>query len=1062
MSLPWKEKCLKLLINKSYCLKFSLLRTAVVLALSLMLTVVGCSGGGGGASSQTGADREELVGRVETLLGILASGKASELADFRQSSNSGLYATQARFFPFLVNNPLDGNSFTFFIEPDGIVFVSAIHALVPVWIWFADGEKMNLEFIMSKVDGIWFIDSISLMAQDYLQAANNTGMVPSTALLPLAKGNRWQFAELSLLSDPGSLRSEAFKHNVLELSAPRADFRTISIAGDPLAGADGRETFNLNVTSSGAKLADGRVELPFDPSTIEFGRFSDGLSAVDQGFFKSPGTDIAGPSLWKILDPSNTGSVQMFDDAGLFFISNDSSFNGGRAWRLTDMMIQNRTGATQRISLSPKGNTSMSGETAILIMDPLPVSFPWLQGKARRIDVSFNWLGAGKTTWCSLFFLPGIGIVGWAEYDLATRKPSSLAWLWDAYVLNRNFPSAGATLPEEPAELQIVQPVPPALTLSTAFSQTLEASGGVLPYTWQIAGAPAWLSISADDGILSGTPDQSGPFTFTLTLTDSSQQTKSLELEWSVEVPEPPPPVPLTVTLETAAGQNDPADSLPINFTVVFSRPVTGFSSEDVSLAGTAMPSACTVTETAPNNGTTYNVAVFNLSQSGTVIPTIPANVAHDAQGIANQLSTGVDGVVTFALPTDLSPVLTMINPSRGVFGTRVTLTGQNLGTGGTLMLGSAEVTEITDWTNTTVTFAVPAGINPGTWDVTVTPTGADTSATLPFEVVTWMNVAPDGVTANLEGLAFDADIGWAVGGETILRSLDVGRTWSLVNGAIGEAMGVDLRAVSAGAGKVMMVGYSQQMGGGYCLTDRSGEWDEIFMAMSKGLWAIAGTDLSASVVLGGEHAFASPAADGQIVYVDVNENWADVVPDSAPPKPSAVPFIVRGLATPDGTNYWAAGSLPQESNFSWGLARSTNMGESWAIYQNYDTSPPFVDYFGIHFVDASNGWAVGANGTVIHTVDGGDNWVQQTTPAAVSAITLRAVSFANLMHGYAVGDGGTILATTDGGSTWVSQTAGVNQDMLAVSFNTANQGLITGKQGVILISNAVAQNPTD
>jgi len=260
-------------MNDSYCLKPLFLKGGAIFALSLMLLVVGCSGGGGGGvSQQTDTDREELVSRVEAMLSILASGKASELADFRESSSSALYATQARFYPFLLNNPLDGNSFTFFIEPDGIVFLSANQALVPVWIWFADGEKINLEFWMTNEGGVWLIDSIRSRTLDYLEAANNTGMIPSTALLPLAKGNRWLFAELSLLSDPGSLRNAAFKHNVLELSATRADFRTVNIAGDPLAGSNGRETFSLDVTRSGATLTDGRVELPFDPSTIEFGR----------------------------------------------------------------------------------------------------------------------------------------------------------------------------------------------------------------------------------------------------------------------------------------------------------------------------------------------------------------------------------------------------------------------------------------------------------------------------------------------------------------------------------------------------------------------------------------------------------------------------------------------------------------------------------------------------------------------------------------------------------------------------------------------------------------------
>jgi hypothetical protein len=45
-----------------------------------------------------------------------------------------------------------------------------------------------------------------------------------------------------------------------------------------------------------------------------------------------------------------------------------------------------------------------------------------------------------------------------------------------------------------------------------------------------------------------------------------------------------------TVTINQAAAQADPTNASPINFTVVFSEPVTGFTNADVTLTGTAGP----------------------------------------------------------------------------------------------------------------------------------------------------------------------------------------------------------------------------------------------------------------------------------------------------------------------------------------------------------------------------------------------------------------------------------------------------------------------------------------
>ena len=105
----------------------------------------------------------------------------------------------------------------------------------------------------------------------------------------------------------------------------------------------------------------------------------------------------------------------------------------------------------------------------------------------------------------------------------------------------------------------------------------------------------------------------------------------------------------LTVTVEQASAQGDPTKGSPINFTVVFSKPVSDFTSEDVTIGGDA---GGTKNVTVTGSGTTYNVAVSGMNSTGTVIASIAAGKAHDAAGNANTASTSTDNVVTY----DITP----------------------------------------------------------------------------------------------------------------------------------------------------------------------------------------------------------------------------------------------------------------------------------------------------------------------------------------------------------------------------------------------------------------------
>src|SRR5438046_4600331 len=109
---------------------------------------------------------------------------------------------------------------------------------------------------------------------------------------------------------------------------------------------------------------------------------------------------------------------------------------------------------------------------------------------------------------------------------------------------------------------------------------------------------------------------------------------------------------PPTVTIDQAAGQADPTNSSPINFTAVFSKPVSGFTGAGVTISGTA---GGTKTVTVTGGPTIYTVAVSGMTTSGTVLASIPAGVASDAAGNLNTASTSTDNSVTF---TPVSPIV--------------------------------------------------------------------------------------------------------------------------------------------------------------------------------------------------------------------------------------------------------------------------------------------------------------------------------------------------------------------------------------------------------------------
>jgi photosystem II stability/assembly factor-like uncharacterized protein len=98
-----------------------------------------------------------------------------------------------------------------------------------------------------------------------------------------------------------------------------------------------------------------------------------------------------------------------------------------------------------------------------------------------------------------------------------------------------------------------------------------------------------------------------------------------------------------------------------------------------------------------------------------------------------------------------------------------------------------------------------------------------------------------------------------------------------------------------------------------------------------------------------------------------------------------------------------------------------------------------------IYFADNDNGWAVGRQGKIIRTTNGGTSW---STQNSTTTKDLNKIFMVNSSAGYAVGDGGTVLKYN--GTTWSTLSIGFSQDMYGVYFLDASTGWVSGDWGCI------------
>ncbi len=161
-------------------------------------------------------------------------------------------------------------------------------------------------------------------------------------------------------------------------------------------------------------------------------------------------------------------------------------------------------------------------------------------------------------------------------------------------------------------------------------------------------------------------------------------------------------------------------------------------------------------------------------------------------------------------------------------------------------------------------------------------------------------------------------------------------------------------------------------------------------------------------------------------------------------------PFVA--ITCLDDQRLWAAGQAGQ-------VARTTDGGKTWTMLDT-GVDSQILD---IDFADANLGIVVGDFGRILRTTDGGATWTQIPVPedtqlppdiaevVPASDIVIYAVHFADPQHVWVVAEFGVILHSSDGGETFVPQTSPVESTLFGVNFVDPSTGWAVGMEAVLL-----------
>ena len=244
-----------------------------------------------------------------------------------------------------------------------------------------------------------------------------------------------------------------------------------------------------------------------------------------------------------------------------------------------------------------------------------------------------------------------------------------------------------------------------------------------------------------------------------------------------------------------------------------------------------------------------------------------------------------------------------------------------------------------------------------------------------------------------LYDVCFRGQSGLAVGlAGTALTSDDGGKSWQ--DGAVGVPSA--LLGVSCGQKTSLAVG---QTG---LLMRKSGDadWVKVDSGTDQRLLSVSANESGLAVAVGGFGTVLRSTDDG-LTWAPLSFDWETILNDFYEPHVYDVSVSAEGII-----------KLVGEFDL---VLRSADQGDTWEVVNKGDTS-----LFAVHFRDARTGFAVGQEGKIVKTLDGGLTWNIMPAPTKENLLDVWSSGSQVLVTGIR-----TLLRSRDDGITWESVTEG-------------------------------------
>ncbi len=280
-----------------------------------------------------------------------------------------------------------------------------------------------------------------------------------------------------------------------------------------------------------------------------------------------------------------------------------------------------------------------------------------------------------------------------------------------------------------------------------------------------------------------------------------------------------------------------------------------------------------------------------------------------------------------------------------------------------------------------------------------------------------------------LDASFISADRGWIITSTTVYRTSDGGNVWEFLgsdNTGLKSVMFVDIAHgwIVGSSGNIQYT----SSGGAVWVPQTSNTtvqlYDIHFIDLQNG-WAVGSSGVILKTIDGGSNWTAGTSGTTEYLY--------------------SVYFV-------DANTGWVTGE--------WGwAAKSVDGGNTWTRLTSLYSGNRALR--SVYFHDSQTGWAVGggtyAAGLTYRTIDGGTTWGS----GSQAPTYLTSVHFADSKNGLAVGNDGVLLKTGNGGITWSINQANIT-DLIynAVQFVDAQTAILVGGEGIIL-SGSIKLSPS-